>query len=99
MRPMRHPRSRVSQVRIRFRRGSCSSIHISIVRNVPETSIKAVSRGLGLSLLLALETAHADEPPCPPSYSEAQVQRPEPASESKADPSKLPTEITGEKVE
>jgi lipopolysaccharide assembly outer membrane protein LptD (OstA) len=32
---------------------------------MPETSIRVAIRGLGLSLLLVLEAAHADEPPCP----------------------------------
>jgi LPS-assembly protein len=66
---------------------------------VPETSIKAAFRGLGLSLLLVLEAAHADEPPCPPSYSEAQDPGPATSPASTADPAKLPTEISGEKVE
>src|SRR5689334_9969510 len=65
MLPTRHPRSRVSQVRIKESRGSCSSIHISIVRNtVPATSIKAVLAGLGL-LLLGPVVALADEDDCP----------------------------------
>lgn len=34
---------------------------------MPETSITVAIRGLGLSLLLVLEAAHADEPPCPSS--------------------------------
>jgi LPS-assembly protein len=34
---------------------------------MPETSIRVAIRGLGLSLLLVLETALADEPPCPTS--------------------------------
>jgi LPS-assembly protein len=33
---------------------------------MPETSITVAIRGLGLSLLLAFDAAHADEPPCPP---------------------------------
>jgi len=32
---------------------------------MPETSIRVAIRGLGLSLLLVLDAAHADEPPCP----------------------------------
>src|SRR5262245_21086583 len=65
MLPTRHPRSRVSQVRKRVSRGSCSSIRISIVRNtVPATSIKAAF-GLGL-ILFATDPARADEEPCPP---------------------------------
>lgn len=32
---------------------------------MPETSITVAIRGLGLSLLLAFDAAHADEPPCP----------------------------------
>src|ERR1041385_3443480 len=64
MLPTRHPRSRVSQVRINESRGSCSSIHISIVRTpVPATSIKAVLAGLGL-LLLGPVVAVADDD-CP----------------------------------
>jgi LPS-assembly protein len=34
---------------------------------MPETSIRVAIRGLGLSLLLVLDAAHADEPPCPSS--------------------------------
>src|SRR5690348_2826424 len=34
---------------------------------MPETSIRVAIRGLGLSLLLVLPAAHADEPPCPSS--------------------------------
>src|SRR5689334_24455009 len=64
MLPTRHPRSRVSQFRIEESRGSCSSIHLSIVRNtVPATSIKAVLAGLGL-LLLGASLARADDD-CP----------------------------------
>src|SRR5690349_15173321 len=66
MLPTRHPRSRVSQVRMRVSRGSCWSIRISIVRDtVPVTSIRAAFAGLGL-LLLALDPARADDTPCPP---------------------------------
>src|SRR4051812_24192202 len=64
MLPTRQPRSRVSQVRIKESRGSCSIIHISIVRNtVSATSIKASIAGLGL-LLLGTANALAD-PDCP----------------------------------
>ena len=34
---------------------------------MPETSIRVAIRGLGLSLLLVLDAARADEPPCPSS--------------------------------
>src|SRR3569832_796504 len=66
MLPMRHPRSRVSQVLIRESRGSCSSIHISIVRDtVPVTSIKAVLAGLGLLLLGPVVALADDDSPQP----------------------------------
>jgi len=71
------------------------------VRNVPVTSIKVVSCGLGLSLLLAIRTAHADPPPCPPPHAltEDLPARDEPAEEPRPDPATTPTEITGDKVE
>lgn len=52
-------------------------------------------------MLLTCETAHADEPPCPPTHrltddlpSAAQPEKPEETT----DPGKLPTDITGDKV-
>ena len=51
---------------MRLRRGSCSSIHISIVRKLCQRPrSRSRYRGLGLSLLLRLRRARADEPPCP----------------------------------
>src|ERR1044072_759717 len=52
---------------------------------MPETSIRVAIRGLGLSLLLVLDAAHADEPPCPsttPAATEPErtATRPDPAA-------------------
>jgi LPS-assembly protein len=52
---------------------------------MPETSITVAIRGLGLSLLLAIDAAHADEPPCPPSATAAQPAK-TPAPATPADP-------------
>src|SRR5215207_7378623 len=66
MRPMRQPKSRVSQEPMSARRGSFLSIRISIVRNtVPATSIKAAFFAAGL-LLHAAGVVRADDADCPP---------------------------------
>src|SRR5262245_28653747 len=53
---------------------------------MPETSITVAIRGLGLSLLLAVDAAHADEPPCPPSAPAATQSAKAPAPATPADP-------------
>jgi LPS-assembly protein len=69
---------------------------------VPETSIKAALRGLGLAILISCD-AHADEAPCPPSgrlsedLPDARKSAEQPSEA--VDPAKLPTDVTGDKVE
>jgi LPS-assembly protein len=53
---------------------------------MPETSITVAIRGLGLSLLLAVDAAHADEPPCPPPAQAAAQPATPPAPATPADP-------------
>src|SRR3954470_23954341 len=64
---MRHPRSRVSHVRMSEMRGSFLSIRISIVRDtVSVTPIPTAKLGLALAMLLAFAAARAADEVCPP---------------------------------
>src|SRR5687767_1855600 len=83
MRPMRHPRSRVSQERMRESRASFLSIRISIVRHMARETSTA---GLILALAALLTaTAHAAEPDCPQPAA-AESPPPAPGAEAPAEP-------------
>src|SRR5687767_428902 len=107
---MRHPRSRVNQDPIRVTRASLMVMSligcrywafvISIVRGmVRVTSTTAGRVGLGLTLLVALPFAHADETSCPPPSGVATPANPVVDAEPAPDPRNSKATIDGDKVE